>query len=409
MVRGNLIKERCTNDMDKFGSNAKGVRRYNERLVLSTIRRMGETSKAELSRLTGLSPQATVRIVDSLVAEGSLVQSGKRLGGMGQPSILHRINGGNGYTIGAEIGRDRLSCVMLDFDGDIIARESWRIDFPDPRSSVQTIRAFSGRHASRLPLPQRKNFLGFGIAMPWFIGEWREEAGIEAEQADAWINDDIECFFCDQLESQVHFENDGNAGALAELMCGAGRSLNNFLYIHIGNFVGGGLILGGEILRGRNGNAGALASMSVPGRHGFDELLHTASLYPKGSATVTQSAKQEEWDELCASSLAFTIINVNSLLDLDAVILGGVLPTDHLARLRHRISETIATKAPRDFFQPALLQGENGADAPARGAGLMPLFSTYSPNLAALFKSTATAASVASDQRAGAADDGSRS
>ncbi|MEC3910028.1 ROK family transcriptional regulator [Sphingobium sp. CR2-8] len=384
--------------MEKLGSNATGVRRYNERLILATIRRRGETSKTDLSRLTGLSPQATVRIVDSLAADGMLIKSGKRLGGMGQPSILYRIDGSNGYTIGAEIGRDRLHCIMLDFDGAIIAKESWDIDFPDPLGASQTIRAFTEQNTHRLSASQRENFLGFGIAMPWFIGEWREEAGIKAEQAEAWSAADVEGVFRDQLSGQVYFENDGNAGALAELMCGAGLSLNNFLYVHIGNFVGGGLILGGEIVRGKNGNAGALASMSVPVGGGVDYLLHTASLYPVNAKRNGQPVPQDIWDAACVNSLAFTIINVNSLLDLEAVILGGVLPVSHLEQLRHQITERIKENAPRDFFHPQLLEGENGASAPARGAGLIPLYATYSPNLTALFNSGSSTASPASGQ-----------
>jgi len=70
------------------GSNSTGVRRYNERLVLSTIRRLNGASKADISKLTGLSPQAAVRIVESLEESGRLIRAGRRTGGMGQPSII---------------------------------------------------------------------------------------------------------------------------------------------------------------------------------------------------------------------------------------------------------------------------------------------------------------------------------
>jgi len=81
--------------VNKRGSNAVGVRRYNERLILATVRRLNGASKADLSRITGLSPQAAVRIVESLADEGRLIKAGKRTGGMGQPSIIYRINGGS--------------------------------------------------------------------------------------------------------------------------------------------------------------------------------------------------------------------------------------------------------------------------------------------------------------------------
>lgn len=380
--------------MNKRGSNAVGVRRYNERLILATVRRLNGASKADLSRITGLSPQAAVRIVESLADEGRLIKAGKRTGGMGQPSIIYQINGGSGCTIGAEIGRDRLVCTMLDFDGRIIACESTSTPYPSPASAVEHIQSFARKHMPQLRQEQREGFLGFGIAMPWFIGEWREEAGIATQQAAAWAAPGLEEFFQNELDGPVIFENDGNAGALAELMSGSGAGLTNFLYVHIGNFVGGGLILNGEIKRGKNGNAGALASMPIPRGTAVDFLLHAASLYQLAANAESPSPAWEAWMARCADALAFIIISANSLLDLDAVVIGGSLPQEQLRDLVDRIHSNIQRAAPRDFFCPELKIGENGGKAPAIGAALLPLFSTYAPNLISLLKSDATPAEV---------------
>lgn len=372
--------------MNKLGSNAIGVRRYNERLILTTVRRLGGLSKADLSRMTGLSPQAVVRIVDSLADEGRLVQAGKRTGGLGQPSVIYRINAKSGCTIGVEIGRDRLICTMVDFVGRVIASDSRTSDFPSPQSVAERIRAFARLHLAQLDEEQRSGFMGYGIAMPWFINEWQEEAGTTEAEVSAWASPEIEDFFHKELEGPVLFENDGNAGALAELMNGSGKGLTNFLYIHIGNFVGGGLILNGEIQRGKHGNAGALASMPIPGRKGFDYLLHAASLYSMNQDLCSGSFNESSWIKHCATALAFAIISANSLLDLDAVIIGGGLSNDRLRSILKIISEVFEENSPRDFFEPAIMAGANGEMAPAIGAGLLPLVSTYSANLVSLLK-----------------------
>lgn len=62
----------------------------------------------------------------------------------------------------------------------------------------------------------------------------------------------------------MFFENDGNAGALAELLNGVGVGLESYLYLHIGTFIGGGLVLRGQLEEGRHGNAAAIASMPLP-------------------------------------------------------------------------------------------------------------------------------------------------
>jgi predicted NBD/HSP70 family sugar kinase len=371
------------------GSNSIGVRRYNERLVLSTIRRRDGASKADIAKLTGLSPQAAVRIVESLEESGRLMRAGRRTGGMGQPATIYKINGNSGCTIGVEIARDRLTCVLLDFDGTILSRLSRPLDFPRPSEVISDIVEFTSKQLAQLPPSQRAGFLGTGIAMPWFIGEWREELGITGSEASEWNGAAVADRFRYRLEGPIFFENDGNAGALAESFCGAGLDLQDFLYVHIGKFVGGGLVLGGQLHEGRNGNAGALASMPIPGPNGSDVLLHRASLYSIEDrlAEGLDDPILADWIKACAEAVSFVVIGANSLLDLEAVVIGGALPAEMIQAVIGRTEARIAQDAPRDFFKPALLSGHNGEIAPARGAGLLPLFSTFSPNLDSLLKS----------------------
>ena len=56
--------------------------------------------------------------------------------------------------------------------------------------------------------------------------------------------------------ADIRAENDANAAALAEHRRGAGRDLGDMVYISVSTGVGGGIILGGNVLRGENGYAG---------------------------------------------------------------------------------------------------------------------------------------------------------
>jgi predicted NBD/HSP70 family sugar kinase len=308
---------------------------------------------------------------------------------MGQPATIYKINGNSGCTVGVEIARDRLTCVLLNFDGAILSRRSRSLDFPRPGEVISDIVAFTSEQLALLPPGQREGFLGTGIAMPWFIGEWREELGITGSETREWDGAAVADRFRSELEGPVFFENDGNAGALAESFCGAGLNLQDFLYVHIGKFVGGGLVLGGQLHEGRNGNAGALASMPISDSSGPDFLLHRASLYSIEDR-LTQGLDDpalRDWINACAEAVSFIVIGANSLLDLEAVIIGGAFPDDMVQTVMAEVGVRITRNAPRDFFKPALLSGHNGEAAPARGAGLLPLFSTFSPNLDSLLKS----------------------
>ena len=56
------------------GTTQSGVRLYNERLVLSLIRKHGSLPKAEIAKLTGLSAQTVSVIVRQLEADGLVLK-----------------------------------------------------------------------------------------------------------------------------------------------------------------------------------------------------------------------------------------------------------------------------------------------------------------------------------------------
>src|SRR5690242_19055546 len=119
---------------------------------------------------------------------------------------------------------------------------------------------------------------------------------------------------------------------------GTGRSLRNFLYLFVGTFIGGGLVLDGRLHLGPSGNAGAVASL--PWRDGRDgwrrQLLHgasglvleqlfVASGWPAAAAHDERAISPELWpttrgwlDET-GPALAGTINAAAALLDLEAV------------------------------------------------------------------------------------------
>ncbi len=371
-------------DSIRRGTNAGGMRRYNERLILSAVRRMNGASKAELSRVTALSPQAVVRIVDELDGEGLLYQAGKRTGGMGQPATIYRINGKRGYTVGVEVGRGDTTIALLDFDGERKAVCRHADSFPSIDTVLRHVNAFIAEHLAATNLISNEAFMGIGIAMPWFLGEWRDELSISINQADEWRRADVADRLQAGLAWPAFFENDGNAAALAQLLCGAGIDLQDFLAVNIGTFVGGGLVLGGRVHQGRHGNAGALASMPVCAAGKSDYLIHHASLYALNQDAVAD--ERSEWTRQCVEALAFAVTSANSLLDLEAIIIDGALSSTCLDAIATGLRDHFSTNAPPDFFAPEIRRGGLGNLAAAVGAALLPLHASFTPDLASLFK-----------------------
>ena len=82
------------------GTNQAGMRAYNERLVLTLVRRHKALAKSEIARMTGLSAQTVSVIMRQLEADELLIRGEPQRGRVGQPSVplsgwclLHRREG----------------------------------------------------------------------------------------------------------------------------------------------------------------------------------------------------------------------------------------------------------------------------------------------------------------------------
>ncbi len=101
------------------GADQSGVRLYNERLLLSLVRRFGPLSKIEVARLTGLSVQSTSAIMNRLQADGLLKREAPLRGRVGQPTIPMSLDPDGAFSLGLKIGRRSCDLVLVDFRGDV--------------------------------------------------------------------------------------------------------------------------------------------------------------------------------------------------------------------------------------------------------------------------------------------------
>jgi glucokinase len=65
------------------------------------------------------------------------------------------------------------------------------------------------------------------------------------------------------LDLPCRLDNDANAGALGEFRYGAGRGLRSLVYVTLSTGIGGGLILDGRVIRGRDSMAGEIGHLPV--------------------------------------------------------------------------------------------------------------------------------------------------
>lgn len=362
------------------GATPTSTRAHNERLLLTLLRRQGPLPKAEIARQTGLSAQAVTVIIRALEAEGLLARGKPLRGGIGQPSVPMELVAEGAFFLGLSVGRRRLELVLVDFLGEVVDRVQTRSPTPSPDEVLAFVRPSLDHLTGDLP---QDRIAGLGIALPSHLWDWPGQAA-----PSDWRHRDLAAELGAELPFPVQLLNDASAACGAELVFGPADLPRDFLYVFIGHFIGGGLVLDGRLQVGCRGNAAALGSMPVGTPGGpITQLIDVASLAnleqllaPHG--TVIPAAPEswdlparpvETWLESAAIGLAQALAAACCVIDTDCVVLDGWLPEDLRGRLIARTQARLDTHPLPGIDTPRLRAGSIGPDARALGAASLPL------------------------------------
>ena len=193
----------------------------------------------------------------------------------------------------------------------------------------------------------------------------------------------------------VYVQNDATSACGAELVFGTGDRPRDFLYFYLGYFIGGGLVLNGQLMLGRTGNAAGVGPMPVPSAGGdMRRLLDTASMSKladaieaagEDSAHLWEQHAQwrvspvilSAWLDQAAEGLAWAALTAATLLEIEAVLIDGWMPLAVRAELTRRTQIALAGLDLSGITPPAIREGTVGAEARSLGAAAIPLSQRY--------------------------------
>lgn len=377
------------------GGSQSGLRLYNERLVLSLIRRYGSLPKAEIARVTGLSAQTASVIVKQLEADGLLLRQTPQRGRIGQPPVPLALNPDGAFSLGLKVGRRSSDLVLIDLNGGVRAALHLTYRYPEPPRILEFVRDGLKQLKAKLRPAEIKRISGLGIATPFEIWNWEKEIGAPHDVLQVWRDFDLLGAVSALARMPVQLCNDATAACAAELSFGIGSRYRDFVYFFIGSFIGGGIVLNGSLVQGRTGNAGALGSMPVPETNGgVQQLIRSASLYRLEQKIAAQGRDPsllwrdpQDWGEIgqpldawikeTTAHLAQAILASMSVIDFEAAVIDGAFPS---AVRRRVVEETIRQVAALDQqglspFQ--IVAGSIGGDARAIGGASLPLLANF--------------------------------
>ncbi len=247
-------------------------RAINQQIILGLLRSHQEMSRAELARRLGMQRSAIGRIVADLIAQGLVCEGKARTTARGRrPTILH-LDSRERCAVAVDVRVTRTSLVVTDLD---------------PRDFVEHL-----AHEVRRVLAENAGAgrcEGVGIAFPGML----DRSGDVVVQAPAlgWRNVAIRVPLAASLGLPVVMENAVKAWALAQVWALRGDSpAGDMVFLNVSDGVGVGVVIGGEVLRGRHNVAGEFGHLplSVDGPRCACGAVGCWEAYVSNLATVSR-------------------------------------------------------------------------------------------------------------------------
>jgi len=230
--------------------------------VLRLIWREHQISRAEISRQLNLSRSTVTEIIKELLPTGFIEEVGIGESSGGRKPILLQFQDDAKVIFGIDIGASHVSVAMTNLRGKLLLwkEEDYTVT-EDPEGTYNLIDKLCKECLSTLKYGTNM-LLSIGVSVPspvdpihpeylseTIIPAWHGKSGLERLREKYGV--------------PVYLDNDANLGALAEHWWGAGKHVNDLIYIKISNGVGAGYILGGKLYRGAKGVAGEMSHMPI--------------------------------------------------------------------------------------------------------------------------------------------------
>jgi len=352
------------------GEHVDGVRRRNLATILDLVHHGRALSRAELTALTGLNRSTIAALVAELESTG-LLREGEPLAssrvGRPSPGVQPDLRP---VVIAVNPEVDAVTAAVVGLGARVERRIRRPVDsIPDPDAAVAIIAAVVAELIAASPRDRR--VAAIGLAIPGLVRasdgtvRWAPHLG--------WR----EVPFAQQVQDAVGLpvlaDNDASLGALAEHLFGAGRGVDDLIYLSGGaSGIGGGAVVRGEPLTGRSGYAGEFGQNRpgvddpedrVTARGTLeDEVSRTRLLgllgldsadEPQVAAGIAVSTDPRVAEELGRQQriLAAALANAINVFNPELVVLGGYLAT-HLGWNPPTLADAV-----RDTTVPAAWEG----------------------------------------------------
>lgn len=227
----------------------EGMKSLNKTAILNLVRLQGPISRAQIAKITKLTPPTVSSIVNELLEEGILKEEADLgVSNGGRKPIMLTINASKFYVIGVYGAAEIINTVIATLDGQIKYEFSEKLDTPPPKEKFLSLIKESIYHVIHKEGAKKEAVVGIGLAMHGLVDP-REGIAVFAPHLNL-ENIPLKQSLEEEFGIAVFVENDVRALTLAESWYGHGQNTENFICLSVGLGVGSGMVINNQIYYG---------------------------------------------------------------------------------------------------------------------------------------------------------------
>ncbi|ADU29305.1 ROK family transcriptional regulator [Evansella cellulosilytica] len=240
----------------------EGMKSLNKTAILNIIRLKGPISRAEIAKMTKLTPPTVGSIVGELIDSKMVIEeTGESKSHGGRKPIMLTINASSYYVIGIYGAREIIHTVIATLDGKISYSNEEKLSTPPTKDEYIDLLKNGVEKVLQQKRIKQNKVLGIGVGMHGLVDP---QKGISIFSPHLHIeNIPIKQELESAFDIPVLVDNDVRTLALAESWYGEGKDISNFVCLSVGLGIGSGIMLNGEIYTGQYHSAGEIGHTVV--------------------------------------------------------------------------------------------------------------------------------------------------
>lgn len=354
----------------------------NPRAIVREVFWQPGITQSGIAEITKIPQQTVSRLVLGLVEQGVLQHTGTVAQSRGKASPGLEPNPDYACTVGLSVLLDAISVALMNFKGEVIDSRlcelnDMGIDAVLDRAKAEIEQLQCIHHIDP------ECVLGVGVGISGFFSSTDGRMNTH-HVIEEWAQINIAETVAEKLSLPAWVVNDGTGAAAGEGIAGAGRCYKNFVYLFISSAFGGGLINNGDMIRGTYGNAGELGDMlpaklySHPNLQLLERILlkngvEVPSMYRLQEEFDPNWPGVDEWIYKVQDSFDLVATCSSALLDCEAIIIGGHIPTKLVEKVIPRIDVYAQFRRGAKRPMPEIVPAKVVANPVAVGAATLPL------------------------------------